>query len=281
MHEGGEVVGRALDEAPVGRRGEAGDEVQAPHAEIGAEAGEHGVAAVGLPQPVGGRLVGEVEHRRHVVAVCGAQRDLARALAAQQVGGDGELDRGRRPAGVGCVASPPDRTRHPVGEHGRQVAVRADRLASVGGRGGEPRLLGAAPGAVDARRRGGRCCGRGRGGDGGGGGRRDGRGGESGRRRRCRARRRGRRTTGGGHETHDDRERSSPHPPRRPRPPVSGRSPPRQPNSALRARPVAIGVGRGPRAGWGWGGGGRWVDGSARARRARRTAAPTAPPNRW
>ena len=93
-----------------------------------------GVVAVGLPEPVGGGVVGEVEHGRDVVAVGGAERDLVGAVAAQEVGGDRELDGGGGPAGVGGVAGAPGRAGDPVGEHDREVAVRAHGAARVGGR---------------------------------------------------------------------------------------------------------------------------------------------------
>src|SRR6185312_8240605 len=124
-----------------------------------------------------------VEHGREVVAVGRAQRDLVGAVAAQEVGGDRELDGGGGPAGVRGVAGAPGRAGDAVGEHDREVAVRADGAACVGGDLGEPLLLRAAPRPVPAARRGG---GRGRGRDrvrgGGGRGRACGRGGRNERR---------------------------------------------------------------------------------------------------
>src|SRR4029079_3124976 len=164
-----------LHEAPVGAGGEAGDEAQAGHAEVGAEAGEHGVVAVGLPEAVGGGVVGEVEHGREVVPVGRAEGDLVRAVAAQEVGGDRELDGGGGPAGVRGVAGAPGRAGDAVGEHDREVAGRADGAVRVGGALVGPLLLRAAPRPVDAARRGGgrgrwRDRVRGGGGRGGGGG---------------------------------------------------------------------------------------------------------------
>ena len=91
-HEGGKVVGGALDETPIGVAGEPGYEPQRGHAEVLPKPSEHGRAAVGAPEAVCRRPVGSVEHPGEIASVPGRQTDRAGTVASQEIGRDGELD---------------------------------------------------------------------------------------------------------------------------------------------------------------------------------------------
>jgi hypothetical protein len=83
-----------------------------------------------------------------LAAVCGVQRDGAGSSPAEQVGCDGQLDRGCGPAGTGGGAEAPALPGGAVGEHHTEVAVRAALRTDIAGDGGKPPLLVATPAAL-------------------------------------------------------------------------------------------------------------------------------------